>query len=135
MHPAIRTAVLAAAVTGSIFGQRFAVRDTGGAVHSAAEWRGHPAVVLFFVTPECPLSNSYVPEMNRVLEEYANRGVLLYAVQPDFGRRSTLLCKTRAPIRCRGSRETETPVTAMTQWLRRERDFRDEPASIFQFPC
>ena len=26
-------------------------------------------------------------------------------------------------------------VTAMTQWLRRERDFRDEPANIFQFPC
>jgi len=24
---------------------------------------------------------------------------------------------------------------AMTQWLRRERDFRDEPADIFQFPC
>jgi aspartyl-tRNA(Asn)/glutamyl-tRNA(Gln) amidotransferase subunit A len=26
-------------------------------------------------------------------------------------------------------------VTAMTQWLRRERDFREEPANIFQFPC
>jgi hypothetical protein len=26
-------------------------------------------------------------------------------------------------------------VTAMTQWLRREHDFRDEPANIFQFPC
>jgi hypothetical protein len=25
-------------------------------------------------------------------------------------------------------------VTAMTQWLRRERNFRDEPANIFQFP-
>jgi aspartyl-tRNA(Asn)/glutamyl-tRNA(Gln) amidotransferase subunit A len=26
-------------------------------------------------------------------------------------------------------------VTAMTQWLRRERDFREEPANIFRFPC
>src|ERR1700736_7040426 len=26
-------------------------------------------------------------------------------------------------------------VTPGTQWLRRERDFRDEPANIFQFPC
>jgi aspartyl-tRNA(Asn)/glutamyl-tRNA(Gln) amidotransferase subunit A len=26
-------------------------------------------------------------------------------------------------------------VTAMTQWLRRERDFRDEPANIFEFPA
>jgi thiol-disulfide isomerase/thioredoxin len=84
MHPAIRIAVLAAA-TGSIFGQPFAVRDTGGAVHSAAEWRSHPAVVLFFVAPECPLSNRYVPEMNRIDQEYANRGVRIYAVLPDLG--------------------------------------------------
>src|SRR6267143_476647 len=26
-------------------------------------------------------------------------------------------------------------VTAVTQWLRRERDFREEPANIFRFPC
>lgn len=26
-------------------------------------------------------------------------------------------------------------VTAMTRWLRRKRDFREEPAGIFQFPC
>jgi len=26
-------------------------------------------------------------------------------------------------------------VTAMTHWLRRERDFREEPANILQFPC
>ncbi|MBV9824363.1 MAG: hypothetical protein JO001_01585 [Alphaproteobacteria bacterium] len=25
-------------------------------------------------------------------------------------------------------------VTAMTHWLRRKRDFREEPANIFQFP-
>src|SRR2546421_284048 len=48
-----------------------------------AEWRGHPAIVLFFVNPECPLSNSYVPELNRIQQDYAQRGVLAYAVLAD----------------------------------------------------
>jgi thiol-disulfide isomerase/thioredoxin len=84
MHPAIRFTVLAA-VARLLCAQPTAVRDTNGAVHTRAEWRGHSAIVLFFVTPECPLSNSYVPEMNRIQEAYANRGVLVYAVLADIG--------------------------------------------------
>src|SRR6266699_555912 len=82
MHPAIRFTVFAA-IAGSLFGQPFAVRDTSGAVHTHSEWRGHSAVVLFFVAPECPVSNAYVPEMNRIHDAYAKRGVLVYAVQAD----------------------------------------------------
>jgi Redoxin len=40
-------------------------------------------VVVFFTTTDCPISNSYVPEMNRIRGEYANRGVAFYAVQTD----------------------------------------------------
>jgi hypothetical protein len=39
--------------------------------------------VLFFVTTDCPLSNGYAPEMNRIEQAYAPRGVLFYAVQGD----------------------------------------------------
>ena len=82
MHPVIRFIVLAA-IASPLFAQQFAVRDTGGTVHTPSEWRGHSAIVLFFVAPECPLSNAYVPEMNRIQDAYAKRGVLVYAVQPD----------------------------------------------------
>lgn len=61
----------------------FQLRDTQGAAHTPAEWAGHKAVVLFFVTTDCPIANSYVPEMNRVREAYAPRGVLMYAVQAE----------------------------------------------------
>ena len=44
----------------------FQLRDAEGKLHSAAEWKGHSSVVLFFVTTDCPLSNGYVPEMNRI---------------------------------------------------------------------
>jgi peroxiredoxin len=62
---------------------QFQLRDTQGAVHTPAEWAGHKAVLLYFVTVDCPVGNSYVPEMNRLREAYAARGIAFYAVQAD----------------------------------------------------
>src|SRR5260370_26203540 len=82
MHRAIRLTILAA-LASLLSAQQFAIRDTTGAVHTLSEWRGHPAIVLFFAAPECPLSNGYVPEMNPIHETYVKRGVLTYAVLAD----------------------------------------------------
>jgi peroxiredoxin len=62
----------------------FQLRDTEGAAHTQAEFIGHKAAVLFFTTTDCPIANSYVPEMNRIHGAYASRGVLFYAVQTDL---------------------------------------------------
>ena len=62
---------------------RFDLADTNGARHSAEEWRGKKAVVLFFTMTDCPLANGYVPEMNRLQASYAPKGVAFYAVQVD----------------------------------------------------
>jgi peroxiredoxin len=62
---------------------QFQLRDTRGAVHTPSEWNGHKAIVLFFVTTDCPIANGYVPEMNRIHDAYAARGVLMYAIQTD----------------------------------------------------
>ena len=62
---------------------QFNLRDTQGGMHTAAEWAGRKAVLLYFVTVDCPVGNSYVPEMNRLREAYAARGVAFYAVQAD----------------------------------------------------
>jgi len=61
----------------------FQLRDTSGAVHTPAEWRGQKAILLFFVSTDCPVGNSYVPELNRIKEDYSTRGVLVYAVQAE----------------------------------------------------
>ena len=61
----------------------FRLPDTGGAVHTFEEWSGHPAIVVFFVATDCPVANSYVPEMNRIRGDYAARGVLFFAVEAD----------------------------------------------------
>jgi peroxiredoxin len=62
---------------------QFQLRDTQGGVHTNAEWSGARAILLFFVATDCPVANSYVPEMNRVRDAYASRGVRVYAVQTD----------------------------------------------------
>jgi len=63
----------------------FHLRDTTGAVHTPAEWASRKAVVLYFTTIDCPVANSYVPEMNRIRQAYAARDVLFFAVQADTG--------------------------------------------------
>jgi peroxiredoxin len=59
--------------------------DTQGRVHTPAEWRAQKAILLFFVIQDCPIGNSYVPEMNRIAQAYAARGIRTYAVQADTG--------------------------------------------------
>lgn len=61
----------------------FQLRDTSGVVHTPGEWRGQKAILLFFVSTDCPVGNSYVPEMNRIREDYSARGVMVYAVQAE----------------------------------------------------
>jgi peroxiredoxin len=62
---------------------RFSLHDTEGILHTTDEWVHARAVVVFFVTTDCPLSNAYAPEMNRITQEFTPRGVRVYAVQGD----------------------------------------------------
>jgi peroxiredoxin len=64
-------------------GLQFSLADTAGGKHTPAEWAAKKAVVLFFSSTDCPLANAYVPEMNRMQQAYASRGVAFYAVQGD----------------------------------------------------
>lgn len=63
---------------------QFNLRDTQDALHTPVEWKAAKAVVVYFTTTDCPIANSYVPEMNRIHEAYAPRGVLFFAVQTDL---------------------------------------------------
>jgi len=62
---------------------QFTLRDVDGVDHRQEEWASKRAIIIFFTTVDCPLSNGYVPEMNRIRQEYASRGVAFYAVEAD----------------------------------------------------
>jgi thiol-disulfide isomerase/thioredoxin len=62
---------------------QFNLRDVDGVQHRQSEWTDKHAIVIYFTTVDCPLSNGYVPEMNRIQKEYAARGLAFYAVEAD----------------------------------------------------
>ena len=62
----------------------FRLADTAGVVHTERELTSAAAVVFFFLAPECPISQGYVPEMNRIAQAYAARGVRVFGVQSDL---------------------------------------------------
>lgn len=41
------------------------------------------AFVLFFITTECPVANSYAPEINRIVEDFSNRKVAFTLIHPE----------------------------------------------------
>ncbi|PWU01351.1 MAG: hypothetical protein C5B51_22825 [Terriglobia bacterium] len=62
---------------------QLSLTDTTGRAHTPGEWAAKRAIVLVFVSTDCPLSNHYVPELNRIASSYGPRGVAIYAVQGD----------------------------------------------------
>lgn len=61
----------------------FSLDDATGAKHTLAEFAGRKAVVLFFLSTECPVSNGYSPDVARLAEKYAAQGVAFYGVHCD----------------------------------------------------
>jgi peroxiredoxin len=63
--------------------KEFALRDAFGSLHTTTEWIGRPAVVLFFIATECPVSNGYAPEMRRLAESFGARGIVFLGIHTD----------------------------------------------------
>ena len=61
----------------------FDLLDAAGRKHTAREWKTARAVALFFIGAECPISNRYAPEINRIVTAYSTRGVAFYGVHSD----------------------------------------------------
>jgi len=59
------------------------IKDVQGASHQPLAAAGQKATVLFFVMAECPIANSYAPEINRIVATYADRGVRSYLVYAE----------------------------------------------------
>lgn len=68
------------------FTRSISLADTQGRMHSPLEPSSKAATVLFFVLPDCPISNAYAPEIQRIATEYAARNVdsLIVYVDPDL---------------------------------------------------
>jgi peroxiredoxin len=59
------------------------MRDVDGKAHTPVSQPGKKATVLFFVLPDCPIANSYAPEIQRVCRDYEKKKVAAYIVHAD----------------------------------------------------
>jgi hypothetical protein len=73
----------AAATSTAIAPLTFRLADSNGTIHTERELQ-RAFAVLFFIMPDCPISQGYVPEMNRIADAYGSRGVKFFAVQADL---------------------------------------------------
>jgi peroxiredoxin len=61
----------------------FKLPDSLGGAHTATEWQHRSAIVLLFISADCPISNRYAPTMNQLAKEYGPGNTSFYAVQSD----------------------------------------------------
>jgi hypothetical protein len=61
------------------------VMDDTGIVRRPMELGDAKAAVFIFVEVECPISNSYAPEINRIIGDYSAKGINFYMVYPESG--------------------------------------------------
>jgi len=60
------------------------IRDLNGALLNVFK-PGGAANVLFFISSDCPISNGYAPEIQRLCSEYEARGVRCTLLYEDIG--------------------------------------------------
>ena len=59
------------------------VTDVHGAQHEPLELGHDHAVVVIFLTVDCPIANSFAPEIKRILDDYLDSPVRFYLVHVD----------------------------------------------------
>src|SRR5262245_64465617 len=69
-------------VSASLFAASLTIPDINGVSRAPLAPRGK-ASVLFFVTSDCPISNSYAPEIQRICSEYGPKQVACHLVYVD----------------------------------------------------
>jgi hypothetical protein len=79
----IRTSLLALAM-GAALTEPLAVDLNGRPIADLAP-AGARAVVLFFAASDCPISNRYIPEVQRLAKQFEPLGVRVWFVYPDPG--------------------------------------------------
>jgi Redoxin len=58
-------------------------KDLGGKEHTPLGQADRKATILFFLLPDCPVSNSYAPEIKRICADYEKKKIGAFIVHAD----------------------------------------------------
>ena len=79
----MKLAALIAILAISAQAAEMSLRDVEGAAQRPLADVGQAATVLIFLLHDCPIANSYAPEISRIAEEYGKRRVRTYVVYSE----------------------------------------------------
>jgi hypothetical protein len=82
-QPVVAGAVVAVDQLGRSASPSVELVDVEGRVHRPFDDPQVRALLLMFLVPDCPIANSYMPELNRLFADYESRGVRLFVIHVD----------------------------------------------------
>lgn len=91
-------------LAGSGLSSTFRAQLTSSGVHVA---------VFFFATTECPISNRYVPEIERLDRKYSGQGVRIWWVYPDPADDAAAIARHRKDFSITGALFPDRPQEAV----------------------
>ena len=61
----------------------FALKGVDGKIHTPADYKDSPVLVVMFISNHCPASQNYESRMKKIASDYASRGVQVIAIAPN----------------------------------------------------
>ncbi|NUM70368.1 MAG: thioredoxin family protein [Ignavibacteriaceae bacterium] len=63
--------------------ENFSLPDINGKTHSLSEYSGSKAIVLMFISTECPVSNAYNDRMVQLTKDYKDKGITFIGINSN----------------------------------------------------
>jgi peroxiredoxin len=63
--------------------QDFTLTDYNGNKHSLSDYKDSKAIVIIFIATECPVSNAYNSRMEKLFEEYNQKGIAFLGINSN----------------------------------------------------
>lgn len=91
---------------------------SGAPVDALQAPAGTKAIVFLFTSTECPISNRYAPEVRRIAESFASKGVVFRLVYPSPSEDAAMIREHMAAFSYAGSAEAvRDPKSALVKFV------------------
>jgi peroxiredoxin len=61
----------------------FTLKDYQGKEHSLSDYKSSKAIVIIFVATECPVSNAYNERMEKIYQDYNDKGISFFGINSN----------------------------------------------------
>jgi len=63
--------------------ENFKLKDYNGKEYQLSDFKNSKAIVIIFIATQCPVSNAYNSRMEKIYEEYKNKGVAFIGINSN----------------------------------------------------